>query len=249
MEVHHHTHSSRKKWTHYFWEFLMLFLAVFCGFLAEYQLEHVIEKQREKQYMESFVYDLQSDTALLNEGFPLKEARVTAIDSVFLFFKDNKNAGRIPGFIYSNMRRTLWDRHYRRNSTTIDQLKNAGGMRLIRNKKIADSIAAYDLAWLRAEFWRERYMTRQVEGQHLINKILDANDLVNSYYENIVPSNLPRSVTDTLNVRLNRDELNEYLNFLHDQKTSTKQDKMSYQSIELRAERLIELIKNEYHLK
>jgi hypothetical protein len=28
-------HTSRKKWTHYFWEFLMLFLAVFCGFLAE----------------------------------------------------------------------------------------------------------------------------------------------------------------------------------------------------------------------
>jgi hypothetical protein len=55
MEVHHHshlasgeTHTSRKKWTHYFWEFLMLFLAVFCGFLAEYQLEHKIERDKEK---------------------------------------------------------------------------------------------------------------------------------------------------------------------------------------------------------
>ena len=58
MEVHHHSHLASgethtssppagragKKWTHYFWEFLMLFLAVFCGFLAEYQLEHTIEK-------------------------------------------------------------------------------------------------------------------------------------------------------------------------------------------------------------
>ena len=44
MEVHAHTHTERKKWTHYFWEFLMLFLAVFCGFLAEYQLEHNIDK-------------------------------------------------------------------------------------------------------------------------------------------------------------------------------------------------------------
>jgi len=43
MEVHTHTHSPRKKWAHYFWEFLMLFLAVFCGFLAEYKLEHTIE--------------------------------------------------------------------------------------------------------------------------------------------------------------------------------------------------------------
>jgi hypothetical protein len=45
MEVHAHSHSHGKKsWRSYFWEFLMLFLAVFCGFLAEYQLEHKIEK-------------------------------------------------------------------------------------------------------------------------------------------------------------------------------------------------------------
>jgi hypothetical protein len=59
MEVHHHAHTFRKKWTHYFWEFLMLFLAVFCGFLAEYQLEHKIEKNREKQFMKSTLVDLQ----------------------------------------------------------------------------------------------------------------------------------------------------------------------------------------------
>ena len=29
MEVHAHSHTPRKKWTHYFCEFLMLFLAVF----------------------------------------------------------------------------------------------------------------------------------------------------------------------------------------------------------------------------
>src|SRR5678816_4445702 len=61
MEVHHHSHTERKKWTHYFWEFLMLFLAVFCGFLAEYQLEHMIEKQKARQYISSFLQDLEID--------------------------------------------------------------------------------------------------------------------------------------------------------------------------------------------
>ena len=46
MDVHYHSHNARKKWLHYFWEFLMLFFAVFCGFLAEYALEHKIEKDR-----------------------------------------------------------------------------------------------------------------------------------------------------------------------------------------------------------
>jgi hypothetical protein len=48
MEVHHHGHvHEKKKWKEYVFQFFMLFLAVFCGFLAEYQLEHMIEKQRE----------------------------------------------------------------------------------------------------------------------------------------------------------------------------------------------------------
>ena len=71
MEVHHHSHTAdpdshrgRKKWTHYFWEFLMLFLAVFCGFLAEYQLEHRIESDREKVYIKNLYEDLRSDTVI-----------------------------------------------------------------------------------------------------------------------------------------------------------------------------------------
>ena len=73
MEVHAHAHTSRKKWTHYFWEFLMLFLAVFCGFLAEYQLEHVIENQREEKYVKSLIQDLKTDTAHLETYINLRQ--------------------------------------------------------------------------------------------------------------------------------------------------------------------------------
>jgi hypothetical protein len=45
MEVHAHTHTPRKKWTHYFWEFFMLFLAVTLGFLVENWREHFVEKK------------------------------------------------------------------------------------------------------------------------------------------------------------------------------------------------------------
>src|SRR6188508_662526 len=82
MEVHHHSHTSRKKWTHYFWEFLMLFLAVFCGFLAEYQLEHIIENQREKAYIRSMVEDLKKDTAnftTIINNFLENEARLEIV--------------------------------------------------------------------------------------------------------------------------------------------------------------------------
>ena len=55
MEVHNHGHvHEQKKWKEYVFQFFMLFPAVFCEYLAEYQLEHKIEmnlfQYLEKQY-------------------------------------------------------------------------------------------------------------------------------------------------------------------------------------------------------
>jgi hypothetical protein len=62
MDVHSHSHHEGKKsWKSYIWEFLMLFFAVFCGFLAEWKLEHVIENQREREYIHSIVEDVNED--------------------------------------------------------------------------------------------------------------------------------------------------------------------------------------------
>jgi hypothetical protein len=60
MEVHHHTHHP-KKWKEYFWEFFMLFLAVFSGFLAEIQVEHYVESQRAKKYMTDLISDIREE--------------------------------------------------------------------------------------------------------------------------------------------------------------------------------------------
>ena len=67
MEVHHHSHTERKKWTHYLWEFLMLFLAVTLGFFVENQREHYVENKREKKYIQSFYEDLTADERDLNQ--------------------------------------------------------------------------------------------------------------------------------------------------------------------------------------
>src|SRR6266550_7945945 len=67
MEVHHHPHTERKKWTHYFWEFFMLFLAVTLGFFVENQREHMVEKRKEKQIISALYADLKKDTDNLND--------------------------------------------------------------------------------------------------------------------------------------------------------------------------------------
>ena len=65
MEVHKHPHHvmHKKKWNEYLLEFFMLFLAVFCGFLAENFREHQVEKERGRQYIRSLYEDLNYDTS------------------------------------------------------------------------------------------------------------------------------------------------------------------------------------------
>jgi len=143
MEVHTHTHTPRKKWTHYFWEFLMLFLAVFCGFLAELKLEHYIEHQREKQYMQSLLQDLQTDTATMKRVYNRALIQSAQLDSLIELGNystlDEVNTSKFY-LLHGQTTRFL---NIRFEDRTSSQLKNAGGMRLIRNKEVSDSIRQY----------------------------------------------------------------------------------------------------------
>jgi len=142
MEVHQHTHTPRKKWTHYFWEFLMLFLAVFCGFLAEYALEHRIEKDREEQYLRSFVEDLEKDTISLQNRIEYCNLTIARADSAIAVFNDPR-LDELAGEIYYFLRWMHRSDVFSVNDRTIIQLRNAGGMRLVSNQSVSDSIIDY----------------------------------------------------------------------------------------------------------
>ncbi|HEU5167695.1 MAG TPA: hypothetical protein VFU29_19250 [Chitinophagaceae bacterium] len=142
MEVHAHTHTERKKWSHYLWEFLMLFFAVFCGFLAEYQLEHIIEHNREKQFIKSFIEDLKTDTAAIRQILVFRTQKMERMDSLMLLLSSQQIKGHENDlyFFGRTLIRTLW---FRSNDRTITQLKNSGSLRLIRNEQAADSMMSY----------------------------------------------------------------------------------------------------------
>ena len=244
MEVHAHTHTPRKKWTHYFWEFLMLFLAVFCGFLAENQREHMIEHRREKQFMQLLVRDLKKDTAFLNAAFPKKEARIKAIDSVFTFFENKPLPNEIPGYVVVQMKRTTFDQLIDRNKSTIDQMKSSGNLRLIRKQNIADSLAEYDLLWERASLWRDMYSKRQDENIAYQNKIVSGSDLLRFHSKTT-----DLKIREAPSIKIHSSYLDEYYNYLDRQRGTTNNDIKIYKTIYDYAIKLIDLINKEYHLK
>ena len=247
MEVHHHSHHP-KKWKEYITEFLMLFLAVSLGFFAENMREHQIENQRERQYMESFIIDLESDINNIMEGMPRKEGRLQAIDTLFKYFKENPGVDNVPAIIVKKMKRASWDRSYVRNTTTINQLKNSGGLRLIRNRTVADSIAFYDWRWTRLEYYRETYISNQKEFYNLEEQIIEANDLISFWVNNDSLTN-ENNVPEIGTIRIRRENLNAYLNLLARQYVFTKLDRDNYTKTANQSRNLIKLIKKEYDLK
>src|SRR5688572_5830507 len=184
MEVHHHSShtegshhpATRNKWTHYFWEFIMLFLAVFCGFLAEYQLEHKIEKDREKQFIRTLVEDLKSDTLQLAENMAVRYQRELMIDSLISRIMD-PNFKAYSSDIYFYARTLTRPQYFFPNDRTLQQLKNSGGLRLIRNMAVSDSIMAYDqrLRYVLLIFEDDRKMrddVREIAGRLLDGRVL-----------------------------------------------------------------------------
>ncbi len=151
MEVHHHSHSARKRWTHYFWEFLMLFLAVFCGFLAEYQLEHKIEKDREKQFIASLAADLEDDIKKVDVQILREQGNMLLLDTLCRLLDTVEHARKNGDAIYYAARVGPRSSPFVNNSRTIDQLMNSGGFRLIHRAETSNRITAYyaQLPWIR----------------------------------------------------------------------------------------------------
>lgn len=146
MEVHKHPHHvmHKKKWTEYLLEFFMIFFAVFLGFLAENSREHILESNREKEYIKSFYEDLTADENDLQLNINFLRNQMQEADSLQKLMW-NMDIKKPANHIYMYLRgitRSSAGLVYP-NDRTIVQLRNAGGMRLIRNKSVSDSMVGY----------------------------------------------------------------------------------------------------------
>ncbi len=148
MEVHHHAHTARKKWTHYFWEFLMLFLAVFCGFLAEYQLEHKIERDRARELAKNLYEELKGDSANVVAKAAEREKQENALKYLMKYFKDSSLTNVSKAFALSfqygiNFRSPSL---FEPRTVVLEQLKNSGSLRYFKNDELQKLIGDLSVA-------------------------------------------------------------------------------------------------------
>lgn len=175
MEPHVHSHHGEKRtWKSLVQEFLMLFLAVFCGFLAEYYLEHRIEKERAEKYMSSLVSDLKADTAMIRRTIEIGQTVSSGLDSLqqnlYHFVDTKETVQNIYRQNFSYLKWILPDF----NDRTASQLKYSGNFRLIHNSHVSDLLANY---WIEiakitrnADLFIEKSALAQESGNLIFNK-------------------------------------------------------------------------------
>jgi hypothetical protein len=143
MEVHHPHHPThKKKWSEYFLEFFMLFIAVTLGFFAENQREHFVEKHREKQYMESLLLDLEKDKMEVEAARKFTNTQIANIDTAIVLLTKGIWSKENLKTMYRVSLKTGGNRPISFVESTSTQLKT-GGMRLIEDKNITKLITDY----------------------------------------------------------------------------------------------------------
>ena len=241
MEVHTHTHTPRKKWTHYFWEFLMLFLAVFCGFLAEYQLEHKIEKDRAKELAGSLYNDIKKDTSDLNTIITrFTSPKINHIDSLLGMLKNNDRQNDTAFSVH-----TAWlvlINNFTRNNGTYEQMKNSGSLRYFRQEFII-MLHEYENIWGRIR------LREAAEGEKIEQRTIPfVQEIINYEFVHALLNGLPfpGRVYIHLADQVARDRM---VNKTIEIKTVTMRRRMLYNQLKEKAIEILNVLKEKYHLE
>ena len=244
MEVHKHPHhlTHKKKWSEYLLEFSMIFFAVFLGFVAENIRESTVESRREKEYIKSMIEDLKTDTSKIRGYIRMRTNKITMMDSLaaLLVSDDNKKA---VNDIYYFARYVTIAFPLITSDGTLQQLKNSGGLRLIKKQVIVDSILKYDGNVKYIQYLNSR--TEEIENtfREIAGEAFDTRFFRFDYADIAKKSTgSPRLLTS------NRSVLNKIAIQVQFDAMASERDVQNAYILNARAIHLIELLRKEYHL-
>jgi hypothetical protein len=170
---------EKKGFKEYFLEFLMIFLAVTLGFFAENIREHFTDKNNTKEYLETYRDELIQQEALLTQYKKIYQKKVTVCDSVKnIFFngEENKKLEMVERLYIFAV--TLVDIPF--NTSSYDQMVNAGALRYIYNIALRDSMSVYKGQIETLRNYNSRIIQTILSHQLEIGRVVDNHDLIST---------------------------------------------------------------------
>ena len=247
MEVHRHTHTDRKKWKEHFWDFVMLFLAISAGFLAENIREKYVEDFREREIMHTLTQDLQADVFQIDSLKTKREIRNKNCDSLIYLLTasakaNNKDSRSLIYFYGRNASRRI---HFHPQNGVLLQLRNSGGFRIVHDTSILKNINSYELLLKANEENIEVEEKELTEYTQVAAKVFD----VRVFQEMTTGNDIKKPGGNPSLFSADPTLLNELSIKLHYWKRTSVSTIESLTKLRKTAVKLINRVKNKYHLK
>lgn len=244
MEVHHHPelpHGEKKRFKEYLLEFLMIFLAVTMGFIAENIREHLSDNSKESEYIAGMVKNLEVDTTRLIHTIKNNHNQIGGIDSLRSISRDKLNDVKVQDSLYLYTTQYLFNvNNFKNDDITLTQLRNAGGYRLIRNEAVLDSIAVYE----------KNISELGLQYDYVLSSISKSIDMAGSMFDlnkgrrfQLAPSSTPILITN------DKEKINEFYNRCFLISVSLKGYNMMLEHQLKYSDRLISFLKEEYDVE
>ena len=231
-----------KKIVNRFWEFLMLFIAISLGFFVENYREVLVDRQKEKEIIVSFINDLETDIKELDIVIQRRQTREVRIDSI-TYILNNGLQDNYGKDLYYYARYLPRPAVFWANNTTNEELKYSGNFILIKNQKIIDTLLQYNDNFIFIDFIKEReeYLVRRLFDQIIVLFDPMVFDEMNVYdIEFVYPSGNPKINTK------NKDVINLFLSNLHYVKTVNVGQLGLFKRHQKKAKEILNFIKKEY---
>jgi hypothetical protein len=213
MEVHHPHHPThKKKWSEYIIEFVMLFAAVSLGFLAENIREHQVEKHREISYLKNVHEDLELDIKNIKSVINQNTVRLKAMDTLFLYITNKTITDKD---VYYYIRNLALRATFESSHVGLDQIKSAGGLRMIKNSEIISGIQEYERmlnANEKLESVRERTLEQARFKMAVVFDPVISYEMLSNQGDGIMRFNRPKNADPIF--KNNKEAIKELLNLV-----------------------------------
>ena len=244
MEVPHHRQPEKKSFKDHLFEFFMLFLAVTLGFFVENIREHLVENNRERDYIHSIAEDLKQDIDQLDSIISRRTVKNEMMDSI-LYLLNYTNPDEHGNEIYYYARWLPRTYRFIPNDRTVLQL-NAGSWRLIRNKKVSDALLNYTgMVRLLGGYIEQREESLVILMYPSLNKLFD-----NRVFEKMIDGlSFDRPAGNPQLLSTEKAAINEFCNQVQFAQNSNLYFTTIAKKIVSNARETLDILKTEYNLK
>lgn len=245
--------AEKRNLISYFKEFLMLFLAVFCGFLAENYRDNQSEIAYAKEYAKSLIQDLENDTVMINGSIEQKNVILKSMDSISEIIHLGFPGNMAKGSFYYHTQMVSFSPTAIWNDATLIQITQSGNLRYFKNAELVNKISAY--------YSRQGYISGLIDADKIKrNTTLEIKSkFLNNYHYKPFSSLLPSRKNEIADSVMHgsmpiqnsdKELLNEFANSLENRRFYfTLVISETYPMIKSQAHELILLLKKEYNIE